>query len=111
MCGTVWGGAFAHPAGLTCGAFEQLFGTGDGNLTAKNRKIQMPVIGALHADRSLSLFLSLFLNQSRVWNVFIFQYRQMIIYRQNNFFSSGKLSCSVLVNYNVQQRPILTTLK
>ena len=22
------GGAFAHPAGLTCGAFEQLFGTG-----------------------------------------------------------------------------------
>ena len=22
------GGAFAHPAGLTCGAFEQFFGTG-----------------------------------------------------------------------------------
>ena len=22
------GGAFAHPAGLICGAFEQLFGTG-----------------------------------------------------------------------------------
>ena len=31
------GGAFAHPVGLTCGAFEQLFGTGDRNLTAKKR--------------------------------------------------------------------------
>ena len=35
-------GAFAHPVGLTCGAFEQLFGTGGQELTAKNRKIQMP---------------------------------------------------------------------
>ena len=54
------GGAFAHPAGLTCGAFEQLLELGDGNLTAENRKIQMPggLPGGdmlrLHIDRCIT---------------------------------------------------------
>ena len=36
------GGAFAHPAGLTCGALDSFLELGDGELTTKNRKIQMP---------------------------------------------------------------------
>ena len=36
------GGAQTHPAGLTCGAFEQLLELGEGNLTAKNWTVQMP---------------------------------------------------------------------
>ena len=36
------GGVFAHPASLTCGAFEQLFGTGWREFDPQNRKIQMP---------------------------------------------------------------------
>ena len=36
------GGAFAHPAGLTRGAFEQLFGTGGREFDRQIRKIQMP---------------------------------------------------------------------
>ena len=36
------GGAFAHPAGLTRGAFEQILELGDGNLTAKFEKFKCP---------------------------------------------------------------------
>ena len=36
------GGAFAHPTGLTCGHLNSILDPGKGNLTAENKKIQMP---------------------------------------------------------------------
>ena len=47
-------GVFTHPAGLTCGAFEQLFGTGVRQFDRQNSKNSNPGWVAREGDQRVT---------------------------------------------------------